>query len=107
MISAAQMPPIMAQVPRLRSWVMPYRKPAAYKSPAPVESTTSSTFFGFDKDFDTAVDNDRTFGIAGNGGDFDQRLDQIERFVEVVFGKQGFEFFLIAEKECRHGLLSN
>ena len=25
-------------------------------------------FFGFDKDFDTAVDNDRTFGIAGNGG---------------------------------------
>lgn len=55
-------------------------------------------FFGFDKDFDAAVDNDRTFGIAGNGGDFDQRLDQIERFVEVIFGKQGFEFFLIAEK---------
>jgi len=43
MISAAAIEPIIAQVPRLRSWVIPYKNPAAYKSPAPVESTTSFT----------------------------------------------------------------
>ena len=55
--------------------------------------------FGFDEYLNPLVDDDRAFGAAGNGGDFDFVFDAVKAFVKIFFLIERFDFFFVAEDD--------
>ena len=55
--------------------------------------------FGFDEYLNPLVDDDRSFGAAGNGGDFDFVFDTVKAFVKIFFLIERFDFFFVAEDD--------